>query len=234
LAFTLSAGDSRADQLQVEWREARLWEMAPSTRRAEYIDWRQHPHPQTLLAELPAAQVWAEGGRLESVPTVLRHQLQPAETLVIWTAPPGQDIFQQALLTTEPRQVVVVAQLGLYDTLPAFIKQLMGLIKYAVSRREGEVELGQLAAALGHRPQTVRWGIDWLVAQGRLTIEIEEDGLLVLRFNQQPSTEEAAMIEEILKTALVETAAYRQFFRQASLKALDKSSGPSLLNSPES
>jgi hypothetical protein len=108
------------------------------------------------------------------------------------------------------------------DSLPAFLRQLMGLVKYALANKESEVELPALAAALGHRVTTVRLGIDWLAAQGKLTIYAEEDDLLVLRADQQEPSAELSTIESMLTTALAETAAYRRFFREARLGALTK------------
>jgi hypothetical protein len=77
--------------------------------------------------------------------------------------------------------------------------------------------LEELAGALGHRVTTVRLGLDWLAAQGKLFIEVEEEELLVVRPARQPPTAAAEAIETILQSALAETKAYRQFFRQASL-----------------
>jgi hypothetical protein len=140
--------------------------------------------------------------------------------LVIWTAPPGQDIFQQILTAVQPRQIFLVGQPSPLDALSPFVKQLMGLVKYAITHKEGEVYLADLAAALGHRGTTARLGINWLVAQGKLTIYAEEEALLVLRPAQQPATELATTIENMLKSALAETSAYRRFFKEAGLTSL--------------
>jgi hypothetical protein len=66
----------------------------------------------------------------------------------------------------------------------------------------------------------VRLGIDWLVAQGKLSIYVEENDLLVLRSDQRLPTPEASIVETLLQTALAETAAYRKFFNEANLSAL--------------
>ena len=145
-----------------------------------------------------------------------------AEALVIWTAPPGHDIFQQAVRTVKPRQVYLVGQPSPLDGLPAFVRQLMGLVKYALTNKAGEVELPGLAAALGQRVTTTRLGLDWLVAQGKVTIYVEEDDLLVLQACRQPPSAESNTVEAMLASALAETAAYRRFFREAGLEALQK------------
>jgi single-stranded-DNA-specific exonuclease len=226
LAFTLSPNDFNGSGLQVEWLAAREWAPTPVTTKPEFIDWRQTTNPQSKIQNLAASSqakskiLWAEGSAPTDSPFLPRYRLTPAESLVIWTAPPGQDIYQQALAMVKPRQIFLIGQPCPFDSLPAFIKQLMGLIKYALLHREGEINLAELAAALGHRQATVRLGIDWLVAQGKLTLYADEGDVLVVRSAQRSPSAEATSIEALLQAALAETAAYRQFFRTASLSAL--------------
>jgi single-stranded-DNA-specific exonuclease len=220
LAFTLSPDDFKGgDAVQVEWLSAREWEPTPVARPPEFIDWRHLPDTQASVSQLtsPVPLIWAEGITAPDLSPLSRHKLHPAQALVIWTAPPGQDIYQQVLAAVRPQQIYLVGQPSPLDTFSSFVKQLMGLIKYAMRHKEGEVYLENLAAALGHRITTVRLGINWLVAQGKLFIYAEEDELLVLRPDQHPPTEAATTIEDMLKSALAETAAYRRFFRQAGL-----------------
>jgi single-stranded-DNA-specific exonuclease len=228
LAFTLSPDDFNGNGIQVEWLAAREWAPPPITTKPEFVDWRQATDVQSKIQNLAEGTqakskiLWIEGSASTNFPSLPRHQLTPAETLVIWTAPPGQDIYQQALAMVKPRRIFLVGQPSSFDTLPAFIKQLMGLVKYSLTHKEGEVNLEELAAVLGHRQTTVRLGIDWLVAQGKLSIYADEGDLLVLRPDQRPPSAEAATVENLLQAALAETAAYRRFFREASLAALQK------------
>jgi single-stranded-DNA-specific exonuclease len=229
LAFTLSPDDFKGGgAVQLEWVTARTGEPAAVVREPDVTDWRQFTATSRLLAQLKTHDpeetlIWAEGVELPNLETVGRHRLRPAESLVIWTAPPGQDILQQALATVNPDRIIVVGRPAAFDTFPAMIRQLMGLVKYAVSRRDGELILSELAATLGQRPATARLGLDWLASQGKLSIVVEEEDLLVLRFDQRPPAGEAATIEVLLKSALAETEAYRQFFKGASLATLRQS-----------
>jgi single-stranded-DNA-specific exonuclease len=229
LVFSLSPDDYNGGAVQVEWLAAREWSPPTITTQPEFIDWRQNQLPITNY-QLPIPQghnvtnyqLWSEGVTLPSFIPLLRHQLTPAEALVIWTAPPGQDIYRQALTAVTPRRIYLVGQPSPFDALPAFIKQLVGLVKYALTQKEGELDLPQLAASLGHRQATVRLGLDWLIAQGKLSIYADEGDILVVRPAKASSRAEAATIETLLQAALAETAAYRQFFRTASLAALQK------------
>ena len=100
----------------------------------------------------------------------------------------------------------------------------MGLLKYAITHRYGEVVVEDIAALMGHRAATVRLGMDWLAAQGKLVVKPEEDDLLLVRIgDEQKNPETVALLAEVLKTALVETAAHRNFVRQANVSALLRS-----------
>ena len=225
LAFTLSPDDFKGgNAVQVELTAFREWEPTPITRQIEFIDWRKTENIQSKIQNLKSKIIWAEGDIHSSLLThhssLPRHRLHPADNLVILTAPPGHDIFQQALSVVRPQRVYLVGQPSALDSFPAFIKRLMGLVKYAMMNKEGELILEELAGALGHRMTTVRLGLDWLAAQGKLTIYVEEEELLVVRPARQSPTKEAETIETILQSALAETKAYRQFFRQASLNSL--------------
>jgi single-stranded-DNA-specific exonuclease len=221
LAFTLSPDDfNGGSAIQIEWLAAREWTPAVVATKPEFFDWRHTPDVQSKIQSLKSKILWFEGATLPDLASLPRHQLVPSESLVIGTAPPGQDIYQEALALVKPRQIFLVGQPSPFDTLPQFIKHLMGLIKYALTNKEGEVNLEELAGALGHRQATMRLGIDWLVAQGKLSIYVEENDLLVLRSDQRLPTPEASIVETLLQTALAETAAYRKFFNEANLSGL--------------
>jgi single-stranded-DNA-specific exonuclease len=221
LAFKISPDDYRHDNaVQMEWLDAREWEPVPVSAPPKFFDWRAIPNPQSQIATLANPLIWAEGTAIPNLTVHPRHKLYRTDTLVIWTAPPGQDILQQTLATVRPRQIFLVGQSSPLDIFPAFIQQLVGLVKYALTHQAGEIDLTGLAAALSHRVTTTRLGLNWLAAQGKLAITIDGDELLVLRPAQAPSTGAANMLEESLKSALAETAAYRRFFKKAGLSSL--------------
>lgn len=227
LAFTLSPDDFKGNgAVQLEWLAARELEPAPIAVQPDFIDWRQLDQPTTKIEMLTSSAilVWLEGQDVPGMASLPRHKLHPAETLVIWSAPPGQDIFEQALALVKPHRIVVVGRPSPLDLFPNFIKQLMGLVKYAMMQREGEVVLPDLAAGLGHRLTTAHLGLDWLVAQGKLAIHADDGDIVVLRRDQRPPIADAPLVDEMLRSALAETAAYRRFFKQANLKSLGKAS----------
>jgi hypothetical protein len=63
--------------------------------------------------------------------------------------------------------------------------------------------------------------MDWLAAHGKLVVLPETGDLLLVRIgDEQKNPEAIAFLGKVLKTALVETAAHRNFVRQANVNVL--------------
>jgi single-stranded-DNA-specific exonuclease len=238
LAFSLGPDDFKGgDAIQLEWRAAREWEPAPPSPKPVFLDYRQTQLSMTndqlsmgndqlsipnSAFTIHNSVIWAEGIK-PGLPAVPRHKLYPARSLVVWTAPPGQDIFQQVVAVVRPEQIVLVVQPSSFDAFGAFVNGLMGGLKFAIAKKSGEIMVEELAATLGHRAATVRLGIKWLEAQGKVRVDVEEDELLVVRpAASPPRVRQSAAIEQILQATLAETAAYRDFFRRAGLTTLER------------
>ncbi len=221
LAFTIRHDDFvGGEAIQLTWLAARSLEAPSITVKPELVDWRKLPQPEIEAHKQPAAMIWGEGILVADMPLLPRHNLTPAENLIVWTAPPSETVFQQGLAKVKPRKLFLIGQLPPFDSPLPFIGRLMGLLKYAMQHYDGEVNVEQLAAALGHEARTIRLGIDWLSAQGKLTAR-NKDGTCVVQSTQQTANHaEATTIEQYLKTALAEAAAYRKFFLSVPLSEL--------------
>ncbi len=228
LAYTVRDNFFRGQRsLQVMWQAARpvqtaaaeLAESAP--RELEIVDYRQEPHPGTLLKPLLAAEdvaLWAEAAN--GVPGQSRAALEPAAHLVIWTTPPGPEELQTALELVQPEKVTLFAQEPGLDRPRLFLTRLAGLVKHALQQKGGHLELAALAAATAQREATVRLGIAWLAARGQLMVQREEDGVLLIVAGEGEVSLELAQLTMQLEALLAETAAYRKHFRQGEARAL--------------
>jgi len=123
---------------------------------------------------------------------------------------------------TGAREVIAIAAEAPAESLDGFLKRLGGLVKYALRVYDGEVSVLQLAAATGQREITTRRGLDWLAARGEISVDwptsgeraqISQNGL------QAADEETLTALEDHLRALLAETAAYRAYFRRASLEA---------------
>jgi hypothetical protein len=192
----------------------------------EMVDLRQATRPLETLRALAgsgqAVQVWAEVCLPEGVASVPRHSLAPSSVLAVWTVPPGAREWSAALARVRPRQVYLFAQDPGTDVLPAFLRRLAGLVKYALRARGGRVEYAELAAAMGHREEAVRLGLLWLTASGQVRVEGEDLSGMDLSAGEHAGTGPAADLDRAslqrrLNDLLAETAAYRRYWRTSDL-----------------
>ena len=228
LAYRISARDYRGNRsLQVEWRDARPAAaptvIASGTEPPAVVDHRAGEDAaggltklMDGLAERPV--IWGEDGAAE--PASGRDRIEPAQTLVVWTTPPGRDELQQVLRRAQPRTLHLFAVDP--ETAPAdrFLHCLAGMCKHAMRHHEGRVALGRLAAASAHREGTVRAGLAWLAARGDLTVVREDGESVTLADGGQADPEAAARAEADVREMLTETAAYRRFYATTPLDEL--------------
>ena len=229
LAYVLRVSEFGGERrLQLEWVDGR-WAEEPAVELvapvvvATVADYRLLPNPLPVLQALwdaSAMQIWAEAASLTSFPARGRSQLQPGKALVVWTAPPSSGIWQQVLEHVRPEQVYLFAVDPQIDPMHAFLRRLGGLVKHALSTQSGRLEWVELAAAMAHRVETVRLGVQWLIAKGQLSLLAEEDGAVIVESGGVASVDEEQRVRRQLQDLLGETAAYRLYFREAESRLL--------------
>lgn len=182
------------------------------------VDRRMSPDPRLerdrLLALHPEAIVWREGEPArEGEPGVSRNALVPAETLLVWTIPPGPEEWEAALATVSPRRLLLFAHAPPHLSLTSFLQRLGGLVNYALRHKEGRTSLIELAAALAHREATVRQGLCWFAAEGQIGLVWGARGEVRLSRPKAPSATLSAD-DPLLAHLLAETEAWRRNWRQ--------------------
>ena len=226
LAYTLRRSSFKGQsEALVEWLGYRQQQSpAPEITAAEpvyeVIDHRQSQQPQedfaAALTRYPNALVWAE---VEKIPNAVnRLGLVDSETLIVYTVPPASAIWSGALATVNPARLILFGLRPNTETGSAFIKRLAGLIKYVINRRAGIIKLEDLAAAMGHRERTVRVGLQWLQAQGKIDYH-ESAGEYHIERSQRPPSAELAKWRERLDALLRETHAYRSYWMKMPLSS---------------
>lgn len=229
LALTLRMQDYRgARQLQLEWLDSRPSASALEilAERREIDDLRSETDPIAALHKLlqihPEAVVWGEGtDELAGVAWQSRTKLTHADHLVIWTAPPGTLELEDVIGRVTPSQITIFAHHMPPHTPEGFLRWLLGLAQYAIGHYGGVVSIEQLAGATGQRVLTVRRGLEWLAARGQIAPpNWLDDERVSLAEGGAPDNETLEGIQEALRALLMETYAYRVYFRRASLDAL--------------
>jgi single-stranded-DNA-specific exonuclease len=249
LAYTVGLSSFRGQEdVQITWVDARM-AAPPAVEVAERAlipvrDLRGERDPEAglravLLAQREqgrSVQVWGEGRRVRGVELLDRGALQErgplenhsmmheAETLVIWTAPPGPGELQDALAQVSPREVILFGVDPGLDAAQPFLRRLGGLAKYGLREYGGRVTLAHLAAAMAHSEPTVRLGLEWLACRGQIAFEAEGEALVLRAVSGhgpgEVDAERLRAVEGALQVRLEETAAYRRYFRRANAEQL--------------
>ncbi|MGD0877074.1 MAG: hypothetical protein ABSA01_02870, partial [Anaerolineales bacterium] len=150
-----------------------------------------------------------------------RFELAPAEALAIWSIPPSLHELRLAMEIVRPRKVYLFAVSEPVEQPDVFLAKLAGLLKYAINHRGGRITWSALETATIQRSVTIRRGLAWLVSQGMISIQAEEDDNLTViasidSKDRSDSTSRKAEIQALLE----ETSAYRQHFKQAGKDTL--------------
>jgi hypothetical protein len=177
-----------------------------------------------LDADGASAVVWGEAlsadHELEGIVARDRRALRPAETLVIWTAPPDVDEWEEALAAVAPQEVILVCLDPGLDAPRAFLRRLAALVNYALREYRGQTELAALAAATAQTEWVVYLGLQWLAARGQISFEVEGSRVALRSSGRRAGTEDREQIEGRLQAELQETAAFRAYLRTANADRL--------------
>lgn len=220
LAYTIRTSDYKGQrQVTVElvdFRETEGERVAVQRQKVEVIDWREKKKEQESfifhLSSFMPYQIWAEGEHKKAVNGKGRHELEAAETLVIWTTPPYGDVLREAVEKVRPQKVILVCREPEWD----FLTRLAGVVKFAVNQRGGRVSLVELAAATGERLAAVRLGLEYLSKRGQVTVESEAEGEIVLAASNARADEPAAaQLKSQIEKMTAESAAYRRLFSRS-------------------
>jgi hypothetical protein len=127
--------------------------------------------------------VFAEGApRGWAFSTVDRSNLAAAQHLIIWQFPPALKIFQEVLSRSQASNIYLLGSTaGEFLDVPSFVKQLFGIIRFAVSKRDGKIAGDKMAAALATTKMAVALGlsmlrklnvIDWYADEGDIYLDL--------------------------------------------------------------
>jgi hypothetical protein len=135
--------------------------------------------------------------------------------------PPSLQVLESAIVKVQPEKVIVFAADPGFDDRVVLLRLLAGMVKHAVRVLEGEAVLERAAARMSQTCTVVRAGLDYLAADGILTVFEKEDGVWrIAPGDGQLDAEERILARLRLDALLAETAAYRDYFRNAPESAL--------------
>ena len=220
IAYSMRASTFRGEkQVTLQFEEFRIVAEAPpelKKRKIEIIDYRlQTEKLESLQAE---TLVWAEGA--DKAKGKSRFELQPADEFAIYTTPPSPTELRLALEIVKPKKVYLFGASPAAEKPDAFLTRLAGFAKYAINQKAGKVTVGELAVATGQRAGAIRLGLEWLAAGGHVSIQREEETVLLSTGNGESNQYLQRELYLAVKGILEETAAYRLHFQRAEPESL--------------
>lgn len=203
----------------IEWLDARppadealaLQDQAP---QYAIVDYRQQADPQAALEHVRREHddlvIWREG--LPQIDGADRFALRSAETLVIWSPPPGALIWESVLDIVQPQTLVLFGNAAPFDQADVLLKQVGGLLKYAYQQKGGTVSASELAALTGHTEVTIMACLRWLNARSPMQLTALSEDMYLIEMQESAATGSGARESDWLNRALAETRAYRRYW----------------------
>jgi len=220
IAYSLRASSFRGQkQVSLQFEEFRVVEEKPievKPEKIEVVDYRLQAG--TLESLKVETLIWAEGA--DKARGKNRFELQRADELAIYTAPPSPAELRSALEIVKPKKVHVLGIAPRPEKPDEFLARLAGMTKYAINNKDGKVSIKELAAATAQRESVIRIGLEWLAAGGHVTVSGEADAVLLSIGNGEADQYIQKELYTAVKGILEETAAYREYFSRAALDGL--------------
>jgi len=189
------------------------------------LDWRKLSTDDIRLQIEQFAQKglrveqWREG-QAEANSAKNHLQLEPADVLVIWHAPPNRQTLKNAVERTGAVQIGMVGLPCVFDELNALTQAVLGAVRFAALKQDGVLEVERLAGRLGHTRVLVETALRWLASEGRIALTESSDSWRVAPVQDTPNPNDAARILASLKAILAETASFRRFVQTADLNRI--------------
>lgn len=150
-----------------------------------------------------------------------RLALTKADHLMIWHFPPSLTNFQEIISKTQPRHVYLLGAADPNaDEAKPFLKRLLGLIKYAVKQKEGEVQDKKLAALMASTDMSLALALT-ILRKLNVIDWFSEAGTIFLDLLGEP-TSQAEMLAEYnqLQNSLQAAKEFRQWCQGAEISTL--------------
>jgi hypothetical protein len=150
-----------------------------------------------------------------------RTAVNPASNLIIWQFPPSSNVLKEVLDRVKPKNVFVVGQPDdVSDDASVFLKRLLGLIKYAVNNKDGQVEGEKLAALMGTSKMAIALALT-LLRKIHVVDWFAEEGCLFLDLIGQPESPPENHPEfRQLSDSLQQVKRFRQWMSETSIKEI--------------
>ncbi|MFN3491301.1 MAG: single-stranded-DNA-specific exonuclease RecJ, partial [Anaerolineales bacterium] len=223
IAYSVRASSYRGQrQVSVQFKEFRIVEEAVAEIRESGFEIRDLRLESGKFESLNVEPlVWAEGADKSKGKS--RFELTQADEFAIYTTPPSPAELRKALEIVKPKTIYVFGVLPLEEKPEEFLNRLAGLCKFALNKKEGKTSIQELAASMASREIAIELGLEWLHANGGLTVNINEGHVVLSNEKGEKNPYLQAELFIALRGVLNESSAYRKYFATVEdLKGLFK------------
>jgi single-stranded-DNA-specific exonuclease len=224
LAYAVRSSNYRGQRgVQIEWVDYRLVEsqkISISTEKhpIEVIDFRKEFEPINKLAQIQETEqliIWGEACPPSTISCQDRYTISPSDTLAILTIPPGYNELQEVLRKVKPDKVYLFGINPGMDDPEAFLRRLLGLLKYQIKSSNGVTSLSSLAAAAAQKNSTIKIGLEWLEAHSHIHIVSIDGDVVRVEVSTITSKKVGNTSPSPLNSSLTESAAFRRYYLNA-------------------
>lgn len=235
LAYTLHMNDYKGrSELILEWVD---WREPPQTtqeiRQLVFTDEVEDLRLRADAVQFVSSRfdesrfcVWGEALRNAiNLPVRTRLQLEQKPVLVILTPPPSHAILHNALQIVHPKWVILCNASQPVQDLKTFLKNLSGLMQYALHHTQAQIDVPSLSASLSLTDDVIEKGLLWWQAHGEIYLEKKEPLASTYEIHRSHASRpfDESRLNELtdwLKKALEEIRAFSSFYLRAKPEAL--------------
>lgn len=166
---------------------------------------------QNYLSDHPAL-CWGENLAAKDLPTKNRMELSASSTLVLAHMPPSADVMQEIFNRVQPERIVFFDLAPRITSLQYFLETVMGMLKYALRKKDGRISIHHFATLTGYTAELVLQALHLLQAEGKILIQPEDDDRVTISTTStQRDISAVQAYQENLKNTFREVRAFQRF-----------------------
>lgn len=141
-----------------------------------------------------------------------RFGIAKADSLVFLSPPSNTDVFREIVTLSNPDNIIINFSVLPDYSFKGFVTNLLGLIKYIVTKDNGRCYIESVAVKLGVEESVIKSGLKFLKAAGKINYLLSEDDLRVFLLKGDGiESNSMSIAQNRLRNALLEKMAYQQF-----------------------
>lgn len=204
--------------------ETTLVEIRAKSEELDVIDYRKgSPGNQEWLKKYNDILWYQEGLKKDFSPAQNRHNLHPAETLIVYTIPPNLRELQKVYITVRPKHLVLLGNEPLEKSVNLMIKTIAGMLNHVINYKNGLFQPYDIAVALGQRKTTVETVCRYLQSIGQITLLEHPDTQWFIKLGGEKDPTKAVLFKQNIDFLHKETLAFYEWYKEIDIEILKKS-----------